>query len=370
MNESADILLVGQTPPPHHGQAVVTGMLFDNPWGELKVEKLRLAYSDSIADVGKPGIWKLLHLCSLILQTWKIVLTKRPKVIYYLPASANAVPIVRDIVYLFCVRGCFSKTIFHYHAGGLPEYLTQNKILGYFGNLVYSKADMSIDVIETEPPTGSFFASKQNAVARNGVEVPVFHRIRDEDELFQILYVGLINEGKGLRDIVETATILLGRGYKFEFKIVGEWISNEFKSEMSELITSRELTNNFIFTGSLTGDEKWQTYADADVFFFPSHYEAETFGMVLVEAMAFGLPSVTTNWRGIPLVVEGGDCSILCDVKSPHQYADALEGLLLNKSKRDSMAHAARAHYEKNYTKDRFVTSMEAVFRSVLNTGS
>lgn len=370
MSEKSDILLVGQTPPPFHGQAVVTAMLFDHTWDGLKVERLRMAYSESIETVGRANLGKVWHLFSLILQTWRLAFAKRPKVLYYLPASANRTPVIRDIIYLSCVRWCFPKTVFHYHAGGLPQFLETIGMTGKMARRVYSNADLSIDVIETSPPTGSYFESKANMAVRNGVSVTQVAIERRDQASFQALYVGVLNEGKGLRDIVETATILLGRGYKFEFKIVGEWISNEFKSEMSELITSRELTNNFIFTGSLTGDEKWQTYADADVFFFPSHYEAETFGMVLVEAMAFGLPSVTTNWRGIPLVVEGGDCSILCDVKSPHQYADALEGLLLNKSKRDSMGHAARAHYEKNYTKDRFVTSMEAVFRSVLNTGS
>ncbi len=79
----SDILLVGQTPPPFHGQSVVTGMLFDHDWGNLKVERLRMAYSDSIDAVGKAGIGKVLHLFSLIFQTWTIALSKRPKVLYY-----------------------------------------------------------------------------------------------------------------------------------------------------------------------------------------------------------------------------------------------------------------------------------------------
>ena len=53
MKNYSDILLVGQTPPPYHGQAVVTGMLFDHGWGDLKVERLRMAYSDSIDERGE-----------------------------------------------------------------------------------------------------------------------------------------------------------------------------------------------------------------------------------------------------------------------------------------------------------------------------
>ena len=68
MNTGSDILIVGQTPPPYHGQAVVTAMLFDHDWGDLKVERLRMSYSDSIDAVGKLAPGKLLHLLSLILK--------------------------------------------------------------------------------------------------------------------------------------------------------------------------------------------------------------------------------------------------------------------------------------------------------------
>ena len=370
MSRKSDVLLVGQTPPPFHGQAVVTEMLFDHSWEGLKVEKLRMAYSESIEMVGRANLGKVWHLFSLIIQTLRIAFVKRPKVLYYLPASANKTPVIRDIVYLSCVRWCFPKTVFHYHAGGLPQFLETIGIIGKMAQRVYSNADLSIDVIETSPPTGSYFASKKNMAVRNGVSVTKMVRKRSDEAVFQALFVGVLNEGKGLREIVETATVLLGRGYNIVYKIVGAWVSNEFMLEVTDLIANRKLTNNFIFTGPLTGDEKWQAYADADVFFFPSHYEAETFGMVLVEAMAFGIPSVTTNWRGIPQVVSGGNCSVLCDVKSPHQFADALEGLFLNEGKRDTMSRAAREHYEKNYTKERLVASMEAAFGSVLKTDS
>jgi glycosyltransferase involved in cell wall biosynthesis len=368
MSEKSDILIVGQTPPPFHGQAVVTEMLFDHTWDGLKVERLRMAYSESIETVGRANLGKVWHLFSLILQTWGIAFVKRPNVLYYLPASANRTPVIRDIIYLSCVRWCFSKTVFHYHAGGLPQFLETIGMTGKMARRVYSNADLSIDVIETSPPTGSYFASKKNIVVRNGSPVNRTLRKRSDAAVYQALFVGVLNEGKGLKDIVETAKILSDRGIHMEFKIVGAWSSNEFETEIIDLLTGYKLTDSFVFTGSLSGDEKWQAYADADVFFFPSHYEAETFGMVLVEAMAFGLPSVTTNWRGIPLVVEGGNCSILCDVRAPHQYADAIEELHTNDVKRASMRHAAGEHYDSNYTKEHFVTSMEAAFRGILNT--
>ena len=75
----SDILLVGQTPPPYHGQAVVSAMLFDHDWKDLEVERLRMSYSDTIDEVGKVGVGKIIHLLGLILKTWWIALCKRPR---------------------------------------------------------------------------------------------------------------------------------------------------------------------------------------------------------------------------------------------------------------------------------------------------
>lgn len=370
MSERSDILMVGQTPPPYHGQAVVTAMLFKHKWPGLKVERLRMAYSDDLESVGGASWRKLLRLIQLVVQTWVVVIKKNPHALYYLPASPNTIPVLRDIVYLGMVRWLFPKTILHFHAGGLEKFVKQNPLIGWFVKQVYGGADMCIDVNVTEPPTGSFFAAKQNEIVMNGLDVGKADRQRPSDNITHLLYVGLLCEAKGVLELVDIAKLLQNRDISCVFVMVGAWESEAFKLQFNQSAAVAGVDKMFCFKGELSGSSKWQAYADADVFLFPTFHPTETFGLVLIEAMAFGLPSVTTNWRGIPFVVEGGDCSILCDVKSPYQYADALEGLLLNKSKRDSMGHAARAHYEKNYTKDRFVTSMEAVFRSVLNTGS
>jgi len=86
--------------------------------------------------------------------------------------------------------------------------------------------------------------------------------------------------------------------------------------------------------------------------------------------MAFGLPIVSTTWRGIPQLVGNSGAAILYDINSPEQYADAIEDVLKNSDRRQQMIESARKHYENNYTRKKFVGAMEAVFRSVLNTGS
>jgi len=362
----SDILLVGQTPPPFHGQSVVTGMLFDHDWGDLVVERLRMAYSDSIDDVGKVGIGKVLHLLSLIWQTWMIVFKKRPTVLYYLPASANKTPVIRDIIYLSAVRWLFPKTIFHYHAGGLPEFLESAGLLGKLAKRCYSNADVSIELCQTDNSPGKIFCAKKTELIGNGLDVTRVDRKRDF-HLLRVLFLGALNEGKGVLDVIKTAKILKDRGVEIEFHLVGVWASATFRKEAESIVAAEGLEKVVVFPGATQGDSKWQVYADADIFFFPSHYQSENFPLVLIEAMAFGLPLVSTTWRGIPQVVEGSGCATLCDTHSPDQYAEAIADLVKSPDKRKQMGEAARKHYEAHFTREKFLGKMEDVFREVLN---
>jgi glycosyltransferase involved in cell wall biosynthesis len=362
----ADVLLVGQTPPPYHGQAVVTAMLFENNWRDLKVARLRMSYSDSIDHVGKFGIGKVIHLFALVIKTWWLALTKQPRVLYYLPASANKVPVIRDIIYLGAVRWLFKKTVFHYHAGGLPEYIGEAGLFGKLATRAYSNADVSVEICRTDHSPGREFQANNTVVIPNGVDVGKCQRTRQEEEKIRILFLGALSEGKGAIDIIQSAKVLRERGCHLTFQMVGAWASDDFKNRALGLIDEAGLTDIFEFSGVLKGDAKWQAYADADVFFFPSHYQSENFPLVLIEALAYGLPVVSTNWRGIPQLVGDSNAAILCEINAPEQYADALEEVAKHPDRREQMGRAAQQHYETCYTREKFLARMEEVFRSLL----
>ena len=370
MSQKSDILLVGQTPPPFHGQSVVTGMLFDHTWDGLKVERLRMAYSDTIDEVGKAGLGKVLHLLALTIKTWWIVLTKRPQILYYLPASANRVPVIRDIIYLGAVRWLFPKTVFHYHAGGLPEYLGTAGLLGKIARLIYADADLSVEISKTEFSPGRLFCAKQTVYVSNGLDVELLSRSRPDDAEMRVLFLGALNEGKGVIDVISATKLARTNDCQFQVEMVGAWASDAFRKEAEALVAEENLTNIVRFPGPMKGTEKWQAYADADLFIFPSHYEAENFPLVLIEAMAFGLPVVSTNWRGIPQLIGDSGAAMLLDINAPEQYADALTSLHGDAKLRAEMGQAARSHYTRHYTRGAFVEAMEAAFRSVLNADS
>lgn len=367
MSGRADILLVGQTPPPYHGQAVVTAMLFEHDWGAIKVAMLRMSYSDKIDAVGKVSLGKLVHLLCLIFKTWWIALSKRPEVLYYLPASANKTPVIRDIIYLGAVRWCFPKTVFHYHAAGLPDYLAEAGFLGRLGSRVYADADVSIEICRTEYSPGRAFGARRAVIVPNGIDVAPAECAHAQKEKPVVLFVGALSEGKGVMELIETAELLAQKRPDVVFHLAGSWASQDFKQAAMQRISAAGLGEHFKFLGVLKGNDKWQAYAHADVFFFPSHYQSENFPMVLIEALACGLPIVTTRWRGIPQLMGDSDAAILCDIHAPDDYARELDVLLNDEQRRSLMSEAARIHYGSHFTRSQFIRSMEQVFDELLD---
>jgi glycosyltransferase involved in cell wall biosynthesis len=105
------------------------------------------------------------------------------------------------------------------------------------------------------------------------------------------------------------------------------------------------------FLGFVEHDEMPQHYAQADLFVLPSR--RESFGLVLAEAMACGLPVVATTAGAIPEVVEDGVTGVLVPPDEPEALAEAINSLLSDRETRAAMGMKGRERVEKHFTWDK-----------------
>lgn len=101
------------------------------------------------------------------------------------------------------------------------------------------------------------------------------------------------------------------------------------------------LTDRIAFTGELEAQALEEVYATATLFVLPSHYEG--YGMALAEALARGLPVVSTSGGAIPHTVPS-DAGILVTPGDAGELADALRTLLEDEARRADLSRAARRH--------------------------
>lgn len=150
---------------------------------------------------------------------------------------------------------------------------------------------------------------------------------RDPDSLLCI-FVGRLAQEKRielLREVAQTPGVAL--------TIIGD-------GALREQLEADFADTDVYFTGYLIGDELAQAYASADVFAFPGEYE--TFGQVIQEAMASGLPAVVANAGGAPDVIESGASGIAVE-PTAGAFASVIRQLRDEPAARLVMSGKARA---------------------------
>jgi glycosyltransferase involved in cell wall biosynthesis len=148
-----------------------------------------------------------------------------------------------------------------------------------------------------------------------------------------VLCVGRLVPEKGQALLVEAVERLAGRGVDVHLTLVGDGPSRDAIAAVAgERVT---------FTGAVGQDQILRHYGDADVFCLPSF--AEGVPVVLMEAMATGLPVVTTRITGVPELVEDGVSGVLVPPGRVDRLADAIESLARDPELRRRYGEAGRA---------------------------
>ena len=197
-----------------------------------------------------------------------------------------------------------------------------------------------------------------------GVELEHFkpnlnYNIKEKDP--KLLYVGRIVEWKRINIALDVISYLKSNHFpKVSFDIIGPISSEKYLNELKEKINKLDLSDNITFLGEKKHSELIPYYKEADLFLLPS--EKETFGMVMIEAMACGTPVAAISSPGGPEnVIENNFNGIICELEN---YAKSIEAFFLNKVDRYSIIKNAIKTVDKNYS---IRKTYEVLLRSVIN---
>jgi glycosyltransferase involved in cell wall biosynthesis len=357
------ILVVGQTPPPFGGQAVMIQRLLELRSTKLQLFHVRMAFSEDMESVGKFALRKVWVLFTTILRVYWARFRHRTPVLYYPPSGPNKVPVLRDLILLGATRWLFSKVVFHFHAGGVSAYESElPSVLRPLFRFAYRKPALAIRTAPQNPEDGSALGASRSVVVPNGIDdergtVP--ERNARIGERLIILFTGVLIPTKGVRDLLHAFGMAVEQGLDAELQLMGKWGDHSFKAECEDLVRANGLKERVVFLGVLSGREKAIRFAACDIFCFPSYFEAESFGLVLVEAMQFAKPVVSTQWRGIPSVVEDGRSGFLVPTQDPPAVAEKLVQLGGDRELRNRMGEEGRRIFERKFTLNAFHQAME-----------
>ena len=174
-----------------------------------------------------------------------------------------------------------------------------------------------------------------------GLDTQLFHPTRRDSKFFEkfgakngqirLLYVGRVSREKDLDLLAEAYRRLRDEGLSIQLCVVGHGpYSREFSESLPEAL----------FTGYLTGEELAAAYASADIFVFPS--TTDTFGNVIIEAQASGVPVIVSDSGGPKELVENDRNGLITKSHDVEDLTRAIRDLVADPERRKRMGNSAR----------------------------
>ena len=209
--------------------------------------------------------------------------------------------------------------------------------------------------------------SKKYTISKNkiykipcGVDLKNFQSLSGKShDLIRLLFVGRLSIQKNVPLLIRSFKKITEKNLRnIELHIVGD---GKEKSKIINLIKAEKLEKKVILHGALRGKRLYKIFSNSDIFILTSRLES--FGIVLIEAMASGLPIVVSNIPAVRNVVENGKTGLLVK-PSPEHFAKAIEKLLNNSQLRKKLIKNGLEEAKK-YNWDKIVEKYEDVYQNV-----
>jgi glycosyltransferase involved in cell wall biosynthesis len=410
------LLLFAHKPPPYHGQSFMVQLALEKLGGdarnaakplsrtpgvvpEIECYHIDARLSDDFQQIGVPSVKKVFRLLKYCFQAiWCRFRYGVPN-LYFVPAHAARASIMRDWMALAICRPFFRNLVFHWQTAGLGEWLciTARPWERWLTRAIMSQPDLSLVLRPYNCRDAEALDSKRIEVVPNGIPDPcrqfdiqvsprrhrramarrklLAGKALDEEErmnaggdpeIFRVLFLSLCCREKGLFDavdaVVQANRQLVGAAVRIELVVAGAFLRQDEQVEFQRRLHDLDLNRNgpkVHYHGFVSGAEKERLFVTSDCLCFPTYYEAESFGLVLIEAMAFGLPIIITHWRRLHDLLPSGYAGIV-DPRSPDQIAARLLCLM-----REDQDDSLRRRFEAGYTDEVFARNLRVALLSL-----
>ena len=152
-------------------------------------------------------------------------------------------------------------------------------------------------------------------------------------------------------------------GLNLKCLVVGE---GDLKEKYIKMAQELGIQDHVQFLGNVPHAQLPDYYRNADLFVFPSVSRAEAFGLVVLEAMASGLPVIVSNLPGVRTLVEEGVNGFKVPVNDPQTLAQRIRELMEDKSLCSNMGQKSREKVLESYAWDKAISRIERVYQDIL----
>ena len=367
------LLLVGDLPPPVHGQSIQFSLLCQHlPRHGFACRIVNIARK-SASPWERFSVARALEVAAALGRVGMGLLAGERRM--YLILTLSRVGLARDVILISMAWLAGGRIAAHVHSGGYGRFYQAQGRLGRW--LIRRSLRHVARIIVNSEGLRAMFAFDARLQARtvaiaSGAEVPgpvpAPGRAAPRGRPLRLLFLSNMIPAKGYNEALD-AVALLHEALPVRAVFAGRFVAtpddpaglSEAQAEVRfrRRIEGHGLTDAVRYAGEAIGAKKWQLLTASDVLLLPTRL-AEASSIAILEAMAHGCVVIASKQGGIPETVVDGETGVLLDNPTPAAISAAVRRLAEDGPGFERMSRAAAARFAEHFTSERHAAAMAA----------
>ncbi|MFS4416961.1 glycosyltransferase family 4 protein [Maribacter sp. 2307ULW6-5] len=364
------ILFILHVPPPVNGAAIMGQYLKGSKVinQHFETDYINLTASFTLDKIGKGSLYKTKVVYQILRNTF-FALRKKSYDLCYVSLTTRGTGFYKDVLVVALLKLLNQRIIYHFHNKGVKKF-SKKRVNHLLYRFVFKNTKCILLSPRLYADIERYVDERNVHYCPNGIENSTNLDIeigedKGADTPCQFLFLSNMMREKGVLELLKACRILKLRNFSFECHFIGAW-SDISKDFFEQTVSGLGLGKQVFAHGRKYHQEKFKFFAQADVFVFPTYYHNECFPLVLLEAMQYGLPIITTPEGAISDMVLQGKTGILTPQKDTAALANAMEKLLRNPLQGQKMGEAGKNRYHQRYTLSNFEKRMQGILQTVI----
>lgn len=360
------ILIVGKLPPPFMGPSIAFSILinsklkeyFDLSWFDVKL-------NESLSTLGKWSFRKSLNTIRIYINFSRQIRNSRPE-LALIPISQSTIGFIKDAILILICKLYGVEVLIQLRGSNFLNWVKKSSSFNRSFVKWVLKKTLGVIVLgeKLRYLFAEYYPEDKIFVVSNGGDIVFPVREVHQTEKINILYLANLQRSKGIEDVIMAIKIIhKKRPGTVQLTVAGGWREVAVKDYCLEL--TRNFTLPVTFAGPVSGDNKLRLLSEADLFVFTPR-EPEGHPWSLIEAMAAGIPVITTDRGAITESIAHGINGFIVESQQPSAIAQRIEQLIDNRKLRTEMGIKNREDYLEKYTENVMIEKYRLVFDQLL----
>lgn len=352
MSDTPRFLLVGTRAPPINGQSIAFGMLLQGFVStNTAVDVIDISERTGRRDRDF-SFARVVQVLRLAISVWRACRSAR---LAYLTIAQSRWGFIRDALLIWTASLARRPIVLHLHGGNYAGFFASEiPLLRVVIRKTLRRAARIIVLSGALRHDFEFLGADRAGSIRvvpNGCPVPLRPPRKAPLEKVQLLYLSNLLLQKGYLDCIDALVEVRRRlpGWNIKLVLAGSFMLGEdeyatpleMERALRKHIRYLGLEDGVEIAGVIDGDRKDVLLRDSDIFVLPTYYRNEGQPISLLEAMASGLPSIVTAWRGIAEIVTHEVNGLIVPSQDALAIADAVVRLCENPSLYEALSVAS-----------------------------